>query len=81
MARVFNGVLHYSAQEMADRDGGSRQSWSRLARLKKIPAVKFCEKWWFDPAQVGTALQSNDYTESTAGLEHGTEENNLSGLE
>jgi len=81
MARIFNGLLHYSAEEMASRDGGSRQSWSRLARLGRVPAVKFSEKWWFEPAQVGQALHHNDYVEISAGLESGKEEDNLSGLE
>lgn len=53
MARVFNGVLHYTSAEMAEKFGGSQQMWSHYARTGKVPAVKWVDEiWYFNPKEV-----------------------------
>ena len=56
MARVFDGVMHFTSKEMAGKFGGSQQMWSHYARTKKIPAKKWIDtNWYFNPAEVEKA--------------------------
>lgn len=64
MARVINGVTHYSSSEMAELKGGTRSAWSHFARTGKVPAVKWIDdNWYFDPEKVDSLAIANKYVE------------------
>ena len=52
MTRTFNGVLYLDCNEMSEKYGDSSQSWRRQARLKRVPAVSYRRKYFFNPEEV-----------------------------
>lgn len=84
MSKVFNGMLHLDCNEMSERYGDSAQSWRRQARLKKVPAIYYRRKWYFEPEKAFKAsVTSNDYAGENVenANEQGAEDGILAGLE
>lgn len=62
MARVFNGVTHYTSAEMVEKRGKSVAMWRHYARTKKVPAKRWIDgNWYFVLEQVDNAIKDNGY--------------------
>lgn len=61
MARVFNGAMHYTSEEIAQKIGGNAAQWRHYARTKKVPAVKWIDgNWYFNPDEINKqTVESN----------------------
>lgn len=66
MARVFNGVIHYTSAEMEERTGESKAMWRHYARTNKVPAKRWIDgHWYFNPEEVESAGKNNGYADET----------------
>lgn len=80
MARTFYGNLYLDCNEMSEKYGDSPQSWRRQARLKRVPAVSYRRKYFFNPDEVfRVAVKSNTFTgESINAEQQGAESDYMS---
>jgi len=65
MAMVVNGREYLSTSELHIRTGISKYYLRKLARNRKIPAMKVLKRWYYDLDAVQSEfMKDNGYTES-----------------